>query len=216
VIESVAVISVLAGFIWAAAVSARQLRVARGEGRREYGRRAGDPVLGILYNFTHAMLPQNKESIRRHPLKFGVGLLMHLGVFLCLAAALLSLLRLEWGQIVLRLGAPLLLLSAAAGVTLLLRRTAAPDLRAMSAPDDYFSSLLSIGWTALAGLTGLLADRPIVFLFYTSLLLLYLPLGKLRHAVFFFAARWDLGRRLGYRGVYPPSALREKAEPGDG
>ena len=34
------------------------------------------------------------------------------------------------------------------------------------------------------------------------------PAGKLRHAVFFFLARVDLGRRLGWRGVYPPAAGR--------
>ena len=38
-----------------------------------------------------------------------------------------------------------------------------------------------------------------------------LPLGKLRHMAFFFAARADLGRRLGYRGVYPPPE-RTRAE----
>ena len=43
---------------------------------------------------------------------------------------------------------------------------------------------------------------------YTGLLLVYLPLGKLRHAVFFFVARGDYGRRLGFRGVYPPAATR--------
>ena len=32
----------------------------------------------------------------------------------------------------------------------------------------------------------------------------YLPLGKLRHVLFCPVARLDLGRRLGYRGTYPP------------
>ena len=40
---------------------------------------------------------------------------------------------------------------------------------------------------------------------YAALIFLYLPLGKLRHAVFFFVARGDYGWRLGHRGVYPPA-----------
>jgi hypothetical protein len=46
------------------------------------------------------------------------------------------------------------------------------------------------------------------FLIYAGVLFLYFPLGKLRHAVFFFVARADYGRRLGYRGVYPPARTR--------
>jgi hypothetical protein len=37
-----------------------------------------------------------------------------------------------------------------------------------------------------------------------SLLFLYFPLGKLKHAIYFFAARYQLGFFYGWRGVWPP------------
>ena len=37
-----------------------------------------------------------------------------------------------------------------------------------------------------------------------SLLMLYLPVGKLRHTIYFFAARYHLGYFFGYRGTWPP------------
>jgi hypothetical protein len=36
-----------------------------------------------------------------------------------------------------------------------------------------------------------------------SLLLLYLPMGKLKHALYFFAARYHLGFFYGWRGIWP-------------
>jgi hypothetical protein len=92
-----------------------------------------------------------------------------------------------------------------AGLYLLLRRTTSPTLRAMNTPDDYIATLASCGLLALAILDSVSAHGHVVLLVYSALLLIYLPLGKLRHAVFFFIARGDYGRRLGYRGVYPPA-----------
>ncbi|MBU1699927.1 MAG: hypothetical protein KJ970_08695 [Candidatus Eisenbacteria bacterium] len=209
-------IFVEASIIWAAVLSILQIRKAHGGGRKDYSRRAGDPIQGVIYNFTAAMTPAHKESVRRHPGKFAIGLLMHFGVFLSLAAAILCLIQFELGMRVLRYLSPLFLASLAAGLFLLVRRLATPDLRFMSYPDDYLSIILSCGWTGLAAASGLFLNRPIPFLVYTGLLMIYLPLGKLRHAIFFFAARWDYGRRLGYRGVYPPAPMTMESKPNDG
>jgi hypothetical protein len=89
------------------------------------------------------------------------------------------------------------------GVGLLVQRMFSPTLRAMSAPDDYLAIVASCGLLALVSIGP---GHETALMLYTSLLLIYLPLGKLRHVVFFFVARADYGRRLGHRGVYPPAA----------
>ena len=86
---------------------------------------------------------------------------------------------------------------------LLFRRSVAPLLRRLNTPDDYFAvgaTTLYIGLALLLH-TGVVSRT--VFLIYAIVFFMYFPLGKLRHALFFFAARADYGRRLGYRGLYP-------------
>jgi hypothetical protein len=55
------------------------------------------------------------------------------------------------------------------------------------------------------------SNPPILQSFYYltySLLMLYIPIGKLRHTVYFFAARYHLGYFFGWRGVWPPAKLK--------
>jgi hypothetical protein len=196
--------AVALAMLWAIVSLGYQVFAAWGGGRRDYSRRAGSPTLGIAYNFTLGMTPRHKESVRRHPVKFVVGLVLHLGVILSLLGVLLLLIWPALSGDVLSTGRPLNAVALGAGLYLLVRRATSPDLRAMSAPDDYIAILATCGLLAFAcafpdgvGSTALLT--------YAVLFFVYLPLGKLRHAVFFFVARTDLGRRLGYRGAYPPT-----------
>lgn len=199
--------TVLLGAFWAAGALAWQVRVARGGGRRDYAQPTGSPGRGLLYSFTGAMLPAHKESIRLHPVEFGVGLVMHAGmaVSFVVVAGLLA-----WPGGAERFMATARILAGVAllaGLALFVRRLASPMLRSISVPDDYLANLATCGLTAGAAFLPLHHSvGQMVLLAYTALLLIYVPLGKLRHAVFFFIARGDYGRRLGYRGVYPPAA----------
>jgi hypothetical protein len=80
-------------------------------------------------------------------------------------------------------------------------------LRDLSAPDDYISNLLV---TFFQFMTGFVIARhqlyPVYFLL-SSLLLLYFPLGKLKHAIYFFAARYHLGFFYGWRGIWPQEKI---------
>lgn len=192
--------------LWAAIALILQVRHARDGGRREHGRRAGSPARGLLYNFTVAMTPAHKEAVSRHPFKFATGVLMHAGVAVSLLGVALLVAGFDGGYRLLTLARPLVGLALLAGLYLLVQRTLSPTLRAMSAPDDYFAIVASCGLLALVFLRRIGPAQELGLLFYVALLLVYLPLGKLRHAVFFFVARADFGRRLGYRGVYPPAA----------
>jgi nitrate reductase gamma subunit len=184
-----------------------QVLAAWGGGHEDYSKRAGSSARGIAYSFTVAMMPRHKESVSRHPGVFAVGVVMHIGVILSLLGVVLLLVSPRLGYAALSLGRPLIALSLAAGLYLLIRRVLSEDLRAMSAPDDYIAILATCGLLALASVYPSAASD-VLYLIYAALLFAYLPLGKLRHAVFFFVARGDHGRRLGRRGVYPPATAR--------
>jgi uncharacterized membrane protein YphA (DoxX/SURF4 family) len=78
-------------------------------------------------------------------------------------------------------------------------------LRELSNPDDYISNILVTAFQILMGLALAFGSKftPCLFL-AAGLLLLYIPLGKLKHLLYFFAARWQLGLFYGSRGVWPP------------
>lgn len=197
---------VLAGLTlaWAAVALAVQVVIARGGGRRDFSRRAGRPGSGVLYNFTIAMLPGHKETAKLHPAEFAAGLVLHIGVFAALAevlALLVTGVAPAWFLVPRLLAA----LGAAAGLGLFVRRVRSPLLRKLSTPDDYLAVLATCGLAMLATLPFPGPASGALLLGYAALIFLYLPLGKLRHAVFFFVARGDYGWRLGHRGVYPPA-----------
>ena len=193
-----------ASVAWAAALLLIQLLLAWGGGRRDYSARAGNPGRGVLYNFTVAMTPAHKETARLHPAKFAVGVALHVGVVVAVVQAVGATVRPAAAPLWPAVAGPLSALSFAAGLYLLLRRTASKNLRVMSCPDDYVSAAVTTAFVLAAALFafGVLAAAP--FLISTAVTFFYLPLGKLRHVLFCPVSRADLGRRLGYRGTYPP------------
>ncbi len=192
---------------WAVVALAFQVVVVERNRPREFSGRAGRSARGVFYNFTAAMVPARKESARQHPAAFVTGLALHAGAILALAAILVLLFREEVGLRLLFLLRPVFAVSFMAGLVLFSRRLRSANLRAMSAPEDYIATLVTCGLLGLAFLTGAGFTSPFPLLIYAAALFLYLPLGKLKHAVFFFAARVDYGARLGYRGVYPPARV---------
>lgn len=196
---------VLLSMLWAAIALVAQVVAARGRGRKEYAERSGSPGNGMLYNFTIAMLPWHKETVKHHPGKFVVGVIMHLGVILALVYAVVVLIRptasfmgalpyMRW----------LVAGALVSGVYLFVRRICSRNLRAMSAAEDFVAILATCGLLALALLSSDDSYYQLAFLSYVGVFFVFLPLGKLRHGLFFFVVRGDYGRRLGYRGVYPP------------
>jgi hypothetical protein len=194
-----------AGIVWAVAALAVQVLAARGGGRRDYSRPAGSAARGVWYNFTTGMLPWNKETARLHAAEFALGMVLHAGVLLSLASVIALLVAPTAGAWLLATLWPINLLSLAAGIGLLARRIGSRLLRTVSVLDDYLAIVATCGLLVLAVTFAFTTRSPVPLLAYSAVLFAYLPLGKLRHAVFFFVARADHGRRLGYRGVYPPA-----------
>ena len=165
----------------------------------------GNPSHGITYAFTAGMMPWAKESTRRHGLAYMRGVGFHLTVFVSLGVFLIS----PWlGHVpaIIRFGlAALIGIGAVLAFLGFLSRFIEKSLKALSTPDDYFAILLVSLFLAACALA--LVNLAILPLFYlvSVLLLAYIPLGKIRHCIYFVFSRLFFGRFFGRRGVYPHS-----------
>lgn len=181
---------------------------------RAWGRRAphappaGDAAAGARYAFTKGMLPQAKESVRTHLPSYAAGLVFHGGVFASFGLLAASLAGFEPGSALLRLGGAAAGAGALAGLGLLGKRIASPVLRGLSAPDDYVANVLTSVFAALASLAAFAPDARAASLVAGAALLLYVPVGKIRHCLLFFPARYEMGRFFGRRGTFPPASRR--------
>ncbi len=166
----------------------------------------GDIGRGVRYAFTAGMMPWAKESTRRHAVAYLRGVGFHGGIFLGLAALALS--PFWWGlPAVARLALTVLIgLGAALGAAGVAMRLVEGNLRRLSTADDFFSVVLV---TAFLGVTALaLVDTALVVPMYwvAGAMLAYIPLGKIRHCLYFFYSRLFFGRFVGRRGVLPHPA----------
>jgi H+/gluconate symporter-like permease len=106
--------------------------------------------------------------------------------------------------IVLGIGA---LLGAAGGVM----RIAEYHLRGLSLPDDHFAVWLTTLFITLSGL-GLISEAFIVPMYIVAAVtFVYIPLGKIRHCLYFFFSRIFFGKFFGRRAVFPHSVDEVRA-----
>jgi len=163
----------------------------------------GKPSDGVTYAFTAGMMPWAKESTRIHTVAYLRGIGFHIGIFAALAALIISP---AWGLLptslstllagVISLGA---LLGAAGGVM----RIAERNLRGLSTADDHFAVWIVTVFMALAALAIWNPAMLVPFYMVSAFTLIYLPLGKIRHCLYFFFSRTFFGRFFGRRGVLP-------------
>lgn len=194
-----AVVSVL----WAVGSLLIQWIIVWGGGRKDHSERSGVPEKGMMYNFTVAMLPSHKETVKLHPMKFAAGVVMHTGAFIAIFSMILLLAFGTLHPVITVPGSVILSISLIAAVFLLYRRMTDKILQSINTPDDLCAIASTTVYILLALLLHIGMINASIFLLYSAIFFLYFPLGKLRHALFFFVARGDYGRRLGYRGVYP-------------
>ena len=198
-------LGVLLAAVWAVAAMIFLHRKVKAYGKRTlFSKPAGDAGQGIRYAFIQGMAPWAKESVMMNLASYGAGMAFHAGVFTGFALLVAALLGLALPGFVLVPARVLTLAGAAGGFGLFAKRLAHPHLRGLSSPDDYVSNLLSglfallaFGWTCSASFGT-------AWLLEAVLLLVYAPLGKIRHCLFFFSTRSQLGAFFGRRGTYPP------------
>ena len=156
---------------------------------------------GILYAFTLGMAPWSKESTRMHSAAYLRGIAFHIGIFAGLAALLAS----PWFErlpeivrvplaLITGLGA---LMGAAGGIM----RIAEHNLRAISSPDDHAAVWLVTFF--LAAVTAALLSTAFVPAMWlvSAVMLIYAPMGKIKHCIYFYFGRLFYGIHLGRRGI---------------
>jgi hypothetical protein len=173
----------------------------------DYAPGAGEIVPAVRYSFTGAMSPTRKESAFLHLPTYAAGILYHLGTFLAILLFILLLAQVGFTGMLTYLLSAFFLLSALCGLGILIKRIIKSDLRNLSSPDDYISNILVTFFQLSTGLVLLVPETLPGYFILASLLLLYFPVGKLKHAIYFFAARYHLGLFYGWRGVWPPKTL---------
>ena len=158
---------------------------------------------GVRYAFTTAFLPWAKESARQHLPSYVAGIVFHLAVFTALAWLALTLLPVAAPP---GATAPLALVLAAGlacGLGLLAKRRRNGTLRAVSTPEDLAANLLVDAVLAVGIAAALRPALVPAFQLTGAALLLYAPLGKLRHMLFLLTSRRYWGVYFGRRGVRP-------------
>ena len=173
---------------------------------------SGSVKEGVLYANTRAMMPDQKESAYLHIPSYAVGMLFHIGLFCSLLFFVLSFFPFFNNWIGSGCNWHLILaippaIGTVCGLILFFRRLFSKDLKVLSMPDDFISTGLVTFFLLMTTLYLCLSTccGSVTILYYISsiLLFLYLPLGKLRHVVYYFAARYHLGFFYGWRNVWP-------------
>ena len=163
----------------------------------------GNISYGIQYAFTTGMMPWAKEATRIHMIAYLRGIGFHVGIFAALGALIVSPF---WNSLpallsqilfrVLMLGA---ILGAAGGIMRLLEH----NLRGLSLPNDHFAVWLTTIFIATVALAmsneAFMAPMYIV----SAIMFVYVPLGKIRHCLYFFFSRVFFGKFFGRRAVFP-------------
>ena len=203
-------------------------RLRRGK-MTDYAKAKGSVNEGIVYSYTVAMLPQHKESAFLHLPTYTAGIIYHLGTFTAFLILALTVffpelllspftqathfngfitkyanywtVR-EWLRLILGV---VVTMGSLCGLGVLLKRIFSKELRYLSDVDDYTSNIIVTNFQIASALTMFCPfchGIQLWLLLSASIVFFYIPIGKLRHIFFFFAARIQLGKFFGKRGVW--------------
>ena len=157
----------------------------------------------VVYSFTKGMSPKKKETAFMHLPTYFAGLLFHLGTFLGFALLGLLFWNINLLPAIHYFSAVFLAVTGITGLGILVKRVFNKNMKSLSNPDDYISNLLVSGFHLILALTLIKPELITMLLIYSTILFLYMPLGKLRHMVYFFTSRFHLGVFYGRRGTWP-------------
>ncbi len=156
---------------------------------------------GVVYALTLGMAPWAKESTRIHMVAYLRGIAFHVGIFAGLAALLAS----PWFNLIPEIirvpFAVITGLGAAMGVAGGVMRIVEHNLRAISTPDDHAAVWLVTLFLVTVPLALLSAAFVPLMWIVSAVMLVYAPLGKIRHCIYFYFGRLFFGIHIGRRGV---------------
>jgi len=176
-----------------------------------FGRRSlnaaprGNWKKGVFYAFGQGMMPWEKESAKNHLITYMAGFCYHFGILAALFYLFSLVIPFTCGIVVINILQVLMAAGAVCGLGLFLKRSLKQFMRSLSCPDDFIANLLVDLFIILSFLNSSLINlKPILFS-VSILMLLYIPIGKIRHCFFFFYSRILFGHFYGRRGVFPRS-----------
>ncbi len=181
------------------------IRLVRLGKPRDFSAKAGNTGSAIVYSFTTAMSPANKESAFLHLPTYTAGIVYHIATFVSLVAFLLVFFSVQLHHTLLIVFVLTAFAGTISGLAILVKRMADKKLSKLSNPDDYISNLLVTLFQLMTGLVLLYGGLYTIYMLIAALLFLYMPVGKLKHVFYFFAARYHLGFFYGWRNVWPPN-----------
>lgn len=176
---------------------------------KDLSKGAGNVSAGVAYSYTKAMSPMEKESAYLHLPTYAAGMIYHAGIFASLLLFLLFISSLfEIPQTISMITGALLIVSGLCGLAVLFKRFKNAGLRSLSGADDYISNFLTTLAIFVTAAYLLYEQAELPYYLIVSVLLLWIPLGKTRHLLYFFFARYHLGYFFGKRGTWPPKSLK--------
>ena len=197
------IISLIAFLICFVSLAFHFIRIIRLGLPGDYSLKRGNLKSAIAYSFVGAMNPLKKESAYLHLPTYSAGILYHVGTFISIVVFFLLLFHFSFAYSIQWILACFLTASVVSGLGIFLKRISLKKLRSLSNPDDYISNVL-VTMFQLLTLISIINQAFSPFYFISAgLLFLYLPLGKLKHSLYFFAARYHLGFFYGWRGIWP-------------
>lgn len=180
----------------------RMLVKARSYGRKTaHAQPAGNAWTGIVYAFSRGMAPWEKESAKKHLPTYFAGMIYHAGIFTAFLVLFFHMFSIRIPMADVLRG--FMVAGLAAGSGLLIKRVSKSYMRILSSADDYTANIL-VDLFVLFSLVSTWFPLILPGLYVSAIILLiYIPLGKIRHCLFFFYSRIIFGTFFGRRGVYP-------------
>jgi len=206
----------IAALLFMAVVYALKIRwILSFKAGRERTPARGEHARGIRYAFTTLALPWELIGTREHPVRYVEFALFHIGVAVAIT---LTLVMPYWPAaagtpaVVVALQA-VFALGALIALSRLMRRIVSPAVRAISAPDDYFSLAMLAAWLTAGVLAAPQTSEPALIAFFgmTAFFLVYVPFSKISHYIYWPFIRYYMGKHFAHRGVYPPKSVPRHA-----
>jgi hypothetical protein len=174
--------------------------------KRDLSRPRGHVGRSVLYAFTLGMAPWEKESTRLHWLAYSRGVAFHIGVFAALALFFVSPWLAAVPLVITALSGLVTAVGAVAGFAGIGMRLKEENLRVLSLPDDYASVAVTSVFVLLAFVALLSPVTLPLFYVAAAVMFAYIPVGKIRHCLYFFYSKFFFGKGFGHRGVIHPPA----------
>ncbi len=200
----------LAALIYCTLVfSCRCIRLLKMGVPKDLSQKSGNVGKAVIYSYTAAMSPGNKESAYLHPLTFAAGIFFHIGTFLSIITFLWFIidslfLNTPLPGTVSQIISIILMVTALNGFSIFIKRAVKKELREMSGFDDYFSNGITTLVQLFTALYLLFPDFAAIYYVSAAIFFLWMPSGKTKHLLYFFFARYHLGFFYGWRGTWPP------------